>query len=187
MELWGYLSVLSLQIFVIDHELWLEEVICGYCLANFCHWPWTMTERGYLWVLSLQIFVIDYGTMTGRGYLSVLSLQIFVIGEHCPYWQWRHLTVNHGTMTGRGCLWVLSLQIFVIDYWTMTGRGYLRNKFLKYMNKELVLIESLVRWIGPRRRKGPLASAPLALARYSGQFCPIVWEKYPVDLLILLD
>ena len=40
------------------------------------------------------------------------------------------------------------------------------KNFLKYMNKELVLIESLVRWIGPRRRNGPLASAPLALARY---------------------
>ena len=33
-------------------------------------------------------------------------------------------------MTGRGYLWVLSLQIFVIDYGTMTGRGYLCNKFL---------------------------------------------------------
>ena len=27
-------------------------------------------------------------------------------------------------------------------------------------------VENLVRWIGPRRRNGPLASAPLALARY---------------------
>ena len=63
--------------------------------------------------------------------------------------QWHHLTVNHGTMTGRSYLWVLSPQIFVIDYGTMTGRGYLCNKLLlqqilKYMNKELVLIESLV-------------------------------------------
>ena len=72
-----------------------------------------MTGRGYLWVLSLQIFVIDYGTMTGRGYLSVLSLQIFVVGEHCPFGQWRHLTV---TITGRDYLWVLSMQIFVIDH-----------------------------------------------------------------------
>ena len=31
-------------------------------------------------------------------------------------------------------------------------------------------VENLVRWIGPRRRNGPLASAPLALARYSGKF-----------------
>ena len=63
----GYLWVLSLQIFVIDHELWLEEVICWYCPCKFFHLPWTMTGR-YLWVLSLQIFVIDYGTMAGRGY-----------------------------------------------------------------------------------------------------------------------
>ena len=63
----GYLLVLSLQIFVIDHELWLEEVICWYCPCKFFHLPWTMTGR-YLWVLSLQIFVIDYGTMAGRGY-----------------------------------------------------------------------------------------------------------------------
>ena len=69
-----------------------------------------MTGRGDLSVLSLQIFVIDYGTMTGIGYLSVLSLQIFVVGEHCPYLQWRHLTVNHGTMTGRGYLWVQSIN-----------------------------------------------------------------------------
>ena len=28
-------------------------------------------------------------------------------------------------------------------------------------------VENLVRWNGPRRRNVPLASAPLALARYS--------------------
>ena len=93
-----------------------RRLFVGTVHAIFCHWPWTMTGRGDLSVLSLQIFVIDYGTMTGIGYLSVLSLQIFVVGEHCPYLQWRHLTVNHGTMTGRGYLWVLSLQIFVIDH-----------------------------------------------------------------------
>ena len=64
-----------------------------------------------------------------------------------------------------GYLGVLSLQIFVIEYETIIGRGYLCNKFLvqqflKYMNKELVPIECLVRQISPCRRKGPLASAP---------------------------
>ena len=67
-------NILSLQIFVIDHELWLEEVICWYCPCIFFHLPWTMTGRWYLWVLSLQIFVIDPGTLAGRGYLWVLSL-----------------------------------------------------------------------------------------------------------------
>ena len=31
-------------------------------------------------------------------------------------------------------------------------------------------VENLVRWNGPRRRNVPLASAPLALARYSSLF-----------------
>ena len=36
------------------------------------------------------------------------------------------------------------------------------NKFLKYMYKELVPIENLGRWIGPRRRNGPLSECPLS-------------------------
>ena len=36
------------------------------------------------------------------------------------------------------------------------------NKFLKYMYKELVPIENLGRWIGPRRRNGPVSECPLS-------------------------
>ena len=36
------------------------------------------------------------------------------------------------------------------------------NKFLKYMYKELVPIENLGRWIGPRRINGPLSECPLS-------------------------
>ena len=39
-------------------------------------------------------------------------------------------------MTVRGYLLVLSLQIFVIDYGTMTGRGYLCNKFWHELSVE---------------------------------------------------
>ena len=59
----GYIWVLSLQIFVIDHWQWnydWKRLFVGTVPANFCHWPWTMIGRGYLLVLSLQIFVIDH-------------------------------------------------------------------------------------------------------------------------------
>ena len=57
----GYLWVLSLHFFLIDHWQWNNDYECQWRhLLSLAINNGTITGRGYLWVLSLQIFVIDH-------------------------------------------------------------------------------------------------------------------------------
>ena len=113
----------------------MEEVICGYCPCIFFSLTidnGTRTGRGYSWVLSLQIFVIDHELWLEE-----------VICWYCPC-KFLSLTME---------LWLEEI---------ICATNFYCNKFLKYMYKELVPIENLGRWIGPRRRNGPVSECPLS-------------------------
>ena len=106
---------------------------------------------------NLALFILTKGPKLSHIWALFISVTIFlglflagmkeVICGYCPC-KFLSLTME---------LWLEEI---------ICATNFYCNKFLKYMYKELVPIENLGRWIGPRRRNGPLASAPLALARY---------------------
>ena len=54
----------------------------------------------------------------------------------------------------------LTMELWLEEIFCATN--FYCNIFLKYMYKELVPIENLGRWIGPRRINGPLSECPLS-------------------------